>query len=56
MAQMIGATKHVNWHVMVETYNNITFVMKFLITEKTFIKILSHDSENNDKSIYINLF
>lgn len=44
---MIKATKHKNWHVVVETYNNIIFVVKLLIVEKAFEKILDRDSRDN---------
>lgn len=56
MAQMTRATRHTNWHSMVETYNNVTFVIKFLIAEKIFEETLSYGSRDNGKSINTDLF
>ena len=53
---MMGETKHGNQHSMVKTYNNVTFVVKFLVAEKTFKKILNCDSGDNGKGINIDLF
>lgn len=41
---------------MVKIYNNIIFIIKLLIAEKIFKKILSYSLKNNNKSINIDLF
>lgn len=56
MAWIIGATKHGNWHVVVEIYNNITFVVNYLVAKKAFEETLGCDSEDNVKNTNINLF
>lgn len=56
MIQVTKSTKHKNWYVMIETYNNITFMINFLVVEKTFKKSSSYSSRNNSENIYINLF
>lgn len=53
---MASATKHRNWHVLVETYNNVTFMVKLLIAEKAFKKTLGHGSKNNMENTNIDLF
>ncbi len=41
---------------MVETHNDITFVVKFLIVEKAFEKILGRTSGDNAESTNMDLF
>lgn len=53
---MIGITKHRNQHVVIETYNYVTFVNKLLVAEKEFEKALGHSLGDNDKTINTNLF
>ena len=53
---MTSATRHRNWHVIVEIYNNVIFVVKFLIAEKAFKEILSSDLGDHGKTLYIDLF
>lgn len=53
---MTKIARYRNWYSMVETYNNVTFVVKFLIVEKIFKKTLGCDSKDNSKSNNINLF
>ncbi|MCJ1346580.1 hypothetical protein MMC31_004798 [Peltigera leucophlebia] len=56
MAQMTGATRHENRHSVVETYNDVTFVVKLLVAEKTFKETLSRGSGNNGENTNIDLF
>ncbi len=56
MAKVIGITKHENWHVVIKTYNNVTFVVKLLIAEKAFEETLGHGSGDNVESTNIDLF
>lgn len=53
---MTKATKYRIQHAMIKIYNNVTFVIKLLVVEKTFEKILDHGSENNGKSTNMDLF
>lgn len=53
---MTKATKYRIEHAMIKIYNNVTFVIKLLVVEKTFEKILGHGSENNGKSTNMDLF
>lgn len=41
---------------MVETYNNVIFVVKFLVAEKAFDKTLGYGLEDNGKNTNIDLF
>lgn len=41
---------------MVKTYNNIIFIIKFLIVEKTFEKIIDYGLRDNSKITNTNLF
>lgn len=56
MARMIRVTRHKNWHSVVETYKNVTFIMKLLVVEKILEEILDYGSGDNGKSINIDLF
>lgn len=56
MTQMTGVTRHRNWHVVVETYNDITFVIKLLVARKVFKETLGCGSEDNGKTINTDLF
>lgn len=53
---MTKATKYENWHVIIEKYNNVIFIVKFLIVEKVFKEILGCGLENNDKTKNMDLF
>ena len=53
---MTRATKHEIQHFMIETYNNVTFIEKFLVAEKIFKEILDCGSEDNGKNTNTNLF
>ncbi len=53
MARVISITKHGNWHAMVKTYDNVTFVVKLLIAEKAFEETLGHGLGDNVESIWI---
>lgn len=35
---VIGAIKDKNWHAIVETYNDVTYVVKLLISQTKFEK------------------
>lgn len=41
---------------MIEIYNNVTFVVKFLVAEKIFEETLDCNLKNNNKSINTDLF
>lgn len=41
---------------MIETYNDITFVVKLLVVEKTFKETLGYSLGDNGKSTNIDLF
>lgn len=56
MVQVTGATRHRNRHVVVETYNNITFVIKLLATEKAFEETLGCGLGDNGKITNTDLF
>lgn len=56
MAQMTKATRHGNRHLVLETYNDFTFVMKLLVAEKTFEETLGRGSGDNGKSTNTDLF
>lgn len=56
MVYVIRVIKHGNWYAIIEIYNNVTFVVKLLVIEKAFKKILSCGSKNNGGSINIDLF
>ncbi len=56
MARMTGITKHGNRHAVVETYNNVTFVVKVLVAEKTSEEILGRGLRDNVESINMDLF
>ncbi len=56
MARVTGATKHGNRHAVVETYDNVTFVVKLLVAEKAFEKKLGCGSGDNAESTNTNLF
>ncbi len=56
MAWMTGATKHGNWHAVVEIYNNITFVVKLLVAEKAFEETLGCGLGDNAENINTDLF
>ncbi len=56
MARVTSTTKHENWHVMVETYNDVIFVVKLLVTEKTFEKTLGCGLGDNAESTNTDLF
>lgn len=53
---MTGATKHGDQHIVIKTYNNVTFVFKLLVTEKMFEKTLGCGLEDNAESTNIDLF
>lgn len=48
--------KHRNWHVIIETCNNVTFMVKFLVAKKVLGKILGRNLGDNSKSINTDLF
>lgn len=56
MIQVIDTTKHRNGHAIVEIYNNVTFVIKLLVTEKVFEETLSRGLGDNNKTPNIDLF
>ncbi len=56
MTRITGVTKHRNRHAMVETYNNITFMVKLLIAEKEFEETLGYGLKNDAESTNTNLF
>ncbi len=56
MVRVTGATKHRNWHVVVETYNDVTFMVQLLIAEKAFKETLSHGLGDNAESTNTDLF
>lgn len=56
MLQVIEATRYRNWHIVIKTYNDITYVIKFLVAEKIFKKTLGYGYKNNSKTINIDLF
>lgn len=56
MVQMTRITKYENLYILVEIYNNVIFVVNFLIAEKVFEKTLGYDSSNNGKSTNTYLF
>ncbi len=56
MAWVTGATKHGNRHAMVETYNDVTFVIKLLVVEKAFEETLGRISRDNAESTNTDLF
>lgn len=56
MALVTGVTKNRNWHIIVEIYNDVTFVVKLLITKKVFKKTLGYSSRDNVKSINTDIF
>lgn len=39
--------KHRNWRIVVEIYNNITFIIKLLVAKKVFEEILDCGSRDN---------
>lgn len=41
---------------MIETYNDITFIIKLLVTKKIFEEILGRDSRDNGKNSNTNIF
>ncbi len=49
-------TNYGNWHVIVEIYNDITFMVKLLVAEKVFEETLACDLGNNIKSTNTDLF
>lgn len=53
---MTKATRYGNQHAVVETYNNVTFVIKLLVVEKVFEKILGHGLRDNGKTTNMDLF
>lgn len=53
---MTRAIKYGNWHVVIEKYNNVTFVIKPLVVKKVFEKILGCDSKDNGQNTNIDLF
>ncbi len=53
---MTGVTKHRNRHAVVETYNDVTFVVKLLVAEKAFEETLGRGSKDNAESTNIDLF
>lgn len=56
MAWVIKATRHKNQQTVIEIYYNITFIVKLLIAEKAFAKILDHKLGNNGKNTNSDLF
>lgn len=56
MVLVISIIKHGNWHVVIEIYNNVTFVVKLLVVKYVFKKILGHDLGDNAKSTNTDLF
>ncbi len=56
MARVISVTKYRNRHAVVETYNDVTFVVKLLVAEKAFEETLGHGSGDNAESINTDLF
>ncbi len=56
MARVTSATKNENRHVVIETYNNVTFMVKLLVAEKAFEEILGRSSGDNVESTNIDLF
>ncbi len=56
MARLTRATKYGNRYAMIEICNHITFVVKLLVVEKIFEKILGCDSRDNTESTNIDLF
>lgn len=49
-------TKYKNWYIMIKIYNNITFVVKFLVVKKVFKEMLNYSLEDNSKILNITLF
>lgn len=41
---------------MIETYNNVTFMVRLLLAKKMYEKTLGYDLEDNSKSTNMNLF
>lgn len=56
MILIIRITKYKNEYIIIEIYNNIIFMIKFLVTIKIFDKIPNCNLENNNKSTNIDLF
>lgn len=56
MVQVIGATRHGNRQIVVETYNNVTFVVKLVIAEKAFKTTLGRTLGDNGKTFNMDLF
>ena len=56
IARVTNTTKHENRHAVVETYNNVIFVVKLLISEKAFEKILDCGSGDHAGNINTDLF
>lgn len=57
MIQIIKATNYRNWYFVIEIYNNITFIIKFLkVIKEIFEKILGYSLKDDGKSINTNLF
>lgn len=48
--------KYRNWYAIVEIYNAITFIVKFLIAKKTFEEILNHSSKSNIENTNTDIF
>ncbi len=53
---MTGAIKYRNRHIVVETYNDVTFIINLLVAEKAFEKTLGHDSGDNAENTNTDLF
>lgn len=53
---MTGVTKHGNWYTIIKTYNDVTFLIKLLIVEKTFEEILDRGLEDNAENTDMDLF
>ncbi len=56
MVRVTGAIKHGNRHAVVETYNDVTFVIKLLIAEKAFEETLGCGLGDNAESTNTDLF
>lgn len=49
IAQVTKATRHRNWHIVIEIYNDVIYMVKLFIAEKAFKEILSYNLRDNGK-------
>lgn len=53
---MTDVTRYRNRYVRAKIYNNVTFMVKFLVAKKALKEILDYISENNGKICNTDLF